>query len=206
MYMSVLDFPKAEYIASYGLASQLPKTERPEFVFSGRSNVGKSSLINKLCNRKKLARVSSTPGKTATINFYLVGKANLVDLPGYGYAKTSQSERRRWDELINGYFQKGRQIPLLLQLLDCRHAPSKDDVHMLEYLYHYHIPFVAVLTKADKCKPSQHEGIVNDFREFLAPYQCKDILLTSAEKGIGIAELAQAMENSLTENFENGQL
>ena len=196
--MSQMNFTKAEFVAAYGLSSQLPASERPEFVFSGRSNVGKSSLINKLCNRKKLARISATPGKTATINFYAVGEAFLVDLPGYGYAKTSASERRRWDELINGYFgyNGGRDLRLLVQLLDCRHPPSKDDVNMLEYLAHYKIPFVVALTKADKCKPSQYERIQKEFDEILSPYQCSKIILTSSEKGYGIDELKEVLKNA----------
>ena len=189
-----IDLSKAEFTISYGLASQLPPPERPEFVFSGRSNVGKSSLINKLCNRKKLARVSATPGKTATINFYGAGDVHLVDLPGYGYAKTSRSERRRWDELINGYFDQGRPVALLMQLLDCRHAPSKDDVGMLEYLTYHCIPFVATLTKADKFKPSQHDRIVAEFTEALKKYSCSGIYLASAEKGLGIEALAERMQ------------
>lgn len=192
--MGSLNFNQAEFTASYGLLKQIPSSEKPEFVFSGRSNVGKSSLINKLCNRKKLARISGTPGKTATINFYTAGDAYLVDLPGYGYAKIANTERRRWDELINGYFGASRDIRLLIQLLDCRHAPSKDDITMLEYLSHYNIPFVAALTKADKCKPSQHQRIIEEFTEYLEPYPCLGIYLTSAEKGTGIEELALRMQ------------
>lgn len=196
--MNQLDVTKAEFITSYGISSQLPSSKRPEIVFSGRSNVGKSSLINKLCNRKKLARVSSTPGKTATINFYQAGEVYLVDLPGYGYAKTSQAERRRWDVLINGYFSSERNIPLLVQLLDCRHAPSKDDLGMLEYLSYYKIPYVAALTKADKCKSSQHARIIAEFTEQLEPYNCSGVVLTSADKGTGIEELERVIQNALT--------
>ncbi len=200
--MPKLDFTKAEFATSVGNASQLQTQDRPEFVFAGRSNVGKSSLINKLANRKRLARISATPGKTATINFYTAGDVYLVDLPGYGYAKVSDAERKRWDRLIDGYFAAGREISLLLQLLDCRHAPSKDDVQMLEYLSHYHIPFVAVLTKADKVKPSQHAKIIAEFTDTLALYNCKGILLVSAEKGTGIPELAQCMREALPQEDE----
>ncbi|MDL2253959.1 ribosome biogenesis GTP-binding protein YihA/YsxC [Ruminococcaceae bacterium OttesenSCG-928-I18] len=192
--MSQLDVSKAEFKAAYGTSAQLPKAERPEIVFSGRSNVGKSSLINALCGRKKLARTSATPGKTATINFYEAGGVYLVDLPGYGYAKTSKGERRRWDELINGYFSGQRQLYLLVQLLDCRHEPSKDDRGMLDYLSYYKIPFIAALTKADKIKPSQHERILEDFSLILKPYHCREILLTSAEKKLGIETLKNHME------------
>lgn len=201
--MSMLDFSKAEFETSYGISSQLKASERPEFVFSGRSNVGKSSLINKLCNRKSLARVSGTPGKTATVNFYSVGDAYLVDLPGYGYAKTSNAERRRWDELINRYFAETRDLRLLVQLLDCRHAPSKDDINMLEYLEYYKIPFIAALTKADKIKPSQHAKTLEEFIEYLSSYGCHSVILTSAEKRTGIEELAEIMQSYcpvITEN------
>lgn len=195
--MTGFDPNKAAFKASYGISAQLPPCERPEIVFSGRSNVGKSSLINKLCNRKSLARISSTPGKTATINFYEAGGPYLVDLPGYGYAKTSQSERRRWDELINGYFSQEREIAILLLLLDCRHQPSKDDRVMLEYLDHYKIPFIAALTKADKEKPSQHQRIYDSFANLLAPYGCRSVVLTSAAKGQGIDELRAAIDAAL---------
>lgn len=187
------DFMRAEFNAAYGLSSQLPAPSLPEFVFAGRSNVGKSSLINKLCRRKKLARVSGTPGKTATINFYSAGEAFLVDLPGYGYAKTSQSERKRWDGLINGYFSGKRPIATLVQLLDCRHDPSKDDVRMLEYLQYYEIPFIVALTKADKLKPSQHAATLDTFTGLLAPYACNGVYLTSAEKGTGVEALEAAL-------------
>ena len=109
-----MNYNNCEFLASYGLSRQLPDSDRPEIVFSGRSNVGKSSLINKLCNRKNLARVSSTPGKTATINFYKADTAYFVDLPGYGYAKVSNADRERWDELINSYFEADRAVCLLI--------------------------------------------------------------------------------------------
>lgn len=199
-----MNYNKSEFQASYGLSSQLPPSDRPEFVFSGRSNVGKSSLINKLCSRKKLARVSATPGKTATINFYRVDNAYFVDLPGYGYAKVSNAERERWDELINSYFEQAREVSLLVQLLDSRHAPSADDRQMLEYLCYHHIPFVVALTKADKLKKSEQVACVADFEEICAPYGCKRVLLTSAESGQGMDELRALLEACLTEAAGDG--
>ena len=184
-----MNFQLSEFQASYGLSSQLPASDRPEFVFSGRSNVGKSSLINRLCQRKNLARVSATPGKTATINFYRVYTVYFVDLPGYGYAKVSNAERRRWDELINSYFEAERRTTLLVQLLDSRHAPSADDVQMLEYLQYHQIPFVAALTKADKLKKTQQQAAMAEFAALLESYGCQKVFLTSAEKGLGIEEL-----------------
>ena len=193
----MMNYNQADFKASYGLFSQLPDSDRPELVFSGRSNVGKSSLINKLCNRKKLARVSSTPGKTATINFYEVGDVYFVDLPGYGYARTSASERKRWDELINGYFESDRQRTVVVQLLDCRHAPSTDDMQMMEYLRYHQMPFVAALTKADKLKKSQLAATCDEFETICGPYGCQGVVLTSAENGYGIEELKTALESFL---------
>ena len=164
-----MNYNKADFIASYGISSQLPESDRPELSFSGRSNVGKSSLINKLCSRKNLARVSSTPGKTATINFYSVDDCYFVDLPGYGYAKVSNADRERWDDLINSYFEAPRHHTLLVQLLDCRHAPSADDEQMLRYLHYHQIPYVVALTKADKLKKSQLAKTLEDFAELLPP-------------------------------------
>ena len=180
-----MNYNNSEFLASYGLSRQLPDSDRPEIVFSGRSNVGKSSLINKLCNRKKLARVSATPGKTATINFYRVDTAYFVDLPGYGYAKVSNAERERWDDLINSYFEADRAVCLLVQLLDSRHAPSADDVQMLEYLHYHRIPFVAALTKGDKLKKSEIEPNLACIRETLALPEDVQLIPFSAEKGDG---------------------
>lgn len=194
-----MNYNKSEFQASYGLSSQLPASDRPEFVFSGRSNVGKSSLINKLCCRKKLARVSATPGKTATINFYRVDGVYFVDLPGYGYAKVSDAERQRWDDLINSYFEADRSLSLLVQLLDSRHAPSADDVQMMEYLRYHGIPFVAVLTKADKLKKSEQAAQLASFERLCAPYGCRKVFLTSAEKGQGIEELRACLDACLAE-------
>ena len=121
-----MKFQNATFEASYGLFSQIPEGELPELAFAGKSNVGKSSLINKLFNRKKLARVSAVPGKTATINFYDIdGKAKLVDLPGYGYAKVAKTEKERWSGLIEGYLASERDIALVFLLIDMRHAPGR---------------------------------------------------------------------------------
>lgn len=193
-----MNYNLSEFQASYGLSSQLPESDRPEFVFSGRSNVGKSSLINKLCNRKNLARVSATPGKTATINFYRVDTVYFVDLPGYGYAKVSNAERQRWDDLINSYFEADRNLTVLVQLLDSRHAPSADDRQMLEYLRYHGIPFVAALTKGDKLKKSQQAAALAEFEQLLAEYGCRKVFLTSAENGTGVAELRDYFASCLT--------
>ena len=193
-----MNYQKADFQASYGLSSQLPDSDRPEFVFSGRSNVGKSSLISKPCNRKNLARVSATPGKTATINFYTVDAAYFVDLPGYGYAKVSAADRQRWDQLINSYFDAARNCVLLVQLLDSRHAPSADDMQMLEYLRYRGIPFVAALTKADKLKKSEIIKKREEFAFLTKEFGCRQIILTSSETGLGIEELRAVFDGLLT--------
>ena len=161
----------AVFESAAGLSSQLPSSSVPEIVFSGRSNVGKSSLINRLAGRKSLARTSATPGKTATINFYRLDGARLVDLPGYGYARVSDSERRRWSELIEGYFNDDRDVRLVVQLLDIRHTPSKDDFQMLEYMVEREIPFIAVLTKADKLNKTERAQRLAAFEQELADYE-----------------------------------
>ena len=168
----------------------------------GRPNVGKSSLINKLCNRKNLARVSSTPGKTATINFYEVDNCYFVDLPGYGYAKVSNADRERWDDLINSYFEAPRHHTLLVQLIDCRHAPSADDLQMLKYLHYHQIPFVVALTKADKLKKSQLAKTQEDFEKVCLPYGCQKVVLTSGENGYGIPELQAVLNAAVAEEQE----
>ena len=121
-----MNYSKAEFKAAYGTFSQIPPSELPEIAFSGRSNVGKSSLINKLMGRKSLARVSAVPGKTITINFYSLEKLHIVDLPGYGYAKVAKNEKLRWAELIEGYLHDDRNLALVVQLIDFHHSPTAD--------------------------------------------------------------------------------
>ncbi|MBR5306472.1 MAG: YihA family ribosome biogenesis GTP-binding protein [Oscillospiraceae bacterium] len=189
----------AEYATSYGLQSQLPKGTKKEIVMSGRSNVGKSSLINKLCNRKNLARVSGEPGKTGTINFYTANDFYIVDLPGYGFAKVSDKERQRWDKLINSYFETGRGINLVVQLIDCRREPSSDDYTMLDYLTHHRIPFVIALTKGDKLNKTQQNAAVEQFKGYCEGFSYTDIILTSTLKNIGIESLSDTIESFLGE-------
>ena len=147
-----MNYNNAKFERSYGISAQLPDSVEPEIAFAGRSNVGKSSLLNKVFNRKSLARVSSVPGKTITINFYDVDGCKFVDLPGYGYAKISRDEKERFGELMEGYFQSGRNIKLVVQLVDMRHKPSQDDYGMIEFMKQMNIPFVIAMTKSDKLK------------------------------------------------------
>ena len=185
-------FDKAFFKAAYGTAANIEPPSCPEIVFSGRSNVGKSSLINKLLNRKALAKVSSTPGKTATVNFYDIDGAYLVDLPGYGYAKVSKSEQQRWADLMDGYFKQQRDIRLVVQLIDSRHAPTALDLQMLGFLADMELPFVIALTKTDKLKKSELEKRLSLLPSEIDIFdELPHIVLTSSEKGIGIDELRE---------------
>lgn len=161
----MVKFEAAVFEFAAGKLNQLPKSDVPEIVFSGKSNVGKSSLINKLLNRKALARVSATPGKTATINFYNIQGARLVDLPGYGYAKVSQAEKRRWAELVEGYLGSGRNIQCIVQIVDIRHRPTENDLQMIRFLMDAGFPFVVVATKADKLNKTQRQQQLAMFEE-----------------------------------------
>lgn len=153
-----MGFENAFFESASGTPEQLPKSDLPEFVFSGRSNVGKSSLINKILNRKSLARVSAKPGKTGTVNFYGLGFCRLVDLPGYGYARVSQQEKLRWAELVEGYFSSGRKIRHVFQIVDVRHEPTADDLQMVDFLRTGGIPFSVVATKSDKLSRTERES------------------------------------------------
>lgn len=160
-----MNFQNAAFAMACGKVSQLPAAERMEFAFLGRSNVGKSTLINKLAGRKALARVSAVPGKTATINFYSVDHVWFVDLPGYGYAKTSKTEQERLRKLIFGYLAADRDLRLAVQLIDMRHAPSADDIAMVNRLIDEEIPFIIVFTKADKLNVTERAKRMAAFAE-----------------------------------------
>ncbi|MBR5088152.1 MAG: YihA family ribosome biogenesis GTP-binding protein [Ruminiclostridium sp.] len=190
-----MNYNKAEFTASYGLFRQIPRSDRLEFAFSGHSNVGKSSLINKLLNRKSLARVSATPGKTSTINFFAVDSFYIVDLPGYGYAKVSQGEKKRWAELIEGYLHDERDLALVFQLIDFRHAPTADDIMMIDFLIDSGIPFVVVLTKADKLKPRERETRREAFRTEIPCFDDITVIEFSAETGEGVNEIRAIIDD-----------
>lgn len=186
-------FDKIEFAAAYGTSKQLPPSNQAEIVFSGRSNVGKSSLINKVFNRKNLARVSSVPGKTITVNFFKGDGVYFVDLPGYGYAKREQSEKKRWAELMEGYFHSDRNIPLVIQLIDMRHAPSADDMMMLNFLRETEIPFIIALTKCDKLNKGETEKRRAELAEELKDYEDIKKIEFSAVKGNGVEEIKAAI-------------
>ncbi len=197
-----MNFNKAEFEFAAGNASQLPESVIPEVVFSGRSNVGKSSLINKLVNRKALARVSATPGKTATINFFRVDKFHLVDLPGYGYAKVSKTEKQRWADLMEGYFTGERYYTLVVQIVDMRHSPSADDMNMIEYLYSHGFPFIIVLTKKDKLKKTQQIKRLEELSKELSAYSDIPLFPFSAVTGEGMEDIKAYIEKRVNEELE----
>jgi len=178
-----------DFEASYGTARQLPPSTLPEIAFAGRSNVGKSSLLNCLLRRKGLARVSGTPGKTVTVNFYTDGSVRLADLPGYGYAKRPQGEYRRFADLMEGYFKSGRNIALVVQLVDMRHPPTQDDRTMLAFLREMGLPFAVALTKRDKLRPMQYARRMEEIEGEFAEYGGVTKIPFSSVTGEGRAEL-----------------
>lgn len=192
-----MNFNTAKFLSSYGLSKQLPPSGRVEVAFAGRSNVGKSSAINKILNRKSLARVSAVPGKTATINFYAVGDdaegIHLVDLPGYGYAKVAKSEQYRWSELIEGYFAQERCLELVVLLVDGRHPPSKLDVQMADFLIDKAFPFLVLLTKMDKLNKTERTERLSAIRGELPCGDQITILPFSSETGEGTAEIREIL-------------
>lgn len=196
-----MNFNNVKFLTSYGKFSQIKKSERPEIAFSGRSNVGKSSLINKIMNRKQLARVSAVPGKTVTINFFELENIYIVDLPGYGYAKVAKTEKARWAELIEGYLADDRQLELVFQLVDFRHKPTADDIMMINFLIDSEIPFVVVLTKADKLskreRAERRQALMNEI-------PCADqitMIEASAETGEGMEEI-RGIITDIAESFD----
>jgi len=171
-----------------------PEPSLPEIAFAGRSNVGKSSLLNRLIHRKKFARVSNTPGRTREINFFKVNNAFiLVDLPGYGYARISKEQRAEWKPLIEGYLRKSPQLRGIVQLLDIRHDPTNDDQQMLDFLGELGVPTVVVLTKTDKLTPAQCTKQVADISAMLG-LDSDQVIPFSATTGNGRDELAEAIE------------
>ena len=189
-----MNFNKAEFFTSYGSFKQIPKSTKTEIAFAGRSNVGKSSLINKIFNRKSLARVSAVPGKTATINFYALENVHFVDLPGYGYAKVAKSEKERWGELIEGYLGDDRELALVFQLVDFRHPPTKDDIMMINYLIDSELPFVVVLTKADKLSKKQRSERREALMTELPCAEDITVVEFSAQTGEGVDEIRAIIE------------
>lgn len=166
---------------------QHPATDLPEIAFAGRSNVGKSSLINKMLNRKKLARVSASPGKTATINFYNIDQRLIfVDLPGYGFAKVSKQERERWGRMIEEYLNGREQLLRVVLLVDMRHKPTADDVMMYNWILDSGFKPFVIATKKDKVKPSQREDALRLIKDTLGE---ENVIPFSSEKGDGVDQV-----------------
>ncbi len=201
-----MEVTSAKYNISSALVTQCPKPDRPEYAFIGRSNVGKSSLINLLTKQKNLAKTSGTPGKTQLINHFDIESSGalkgpkekwyLVDLPGYGYAKRSISDRNRWEQMIDGYLRKRENLMQVFVLIDSRHTPQKNDLEFVNQLDHWEIPFSLVFTKSDKEKPGvvarNVQAFMDKLREtwqFLPRH-----FVTSAEKKIGREEILALLQ------------
>ncbi len=202
-----MEIKSAKYLISSALVIQCPKPDRPEYAFIGRSNVGKSSLINMVTKQKNLAKTSATPGKTQLINHFEIESSSsdkgpkqkwfLVDLPGYGYAKRSITDRKRWEEMINGYLRKRENLVQVFVLIDARHSPQKNDLEFVSQLDHWKVNFSLVFTKADKEKPAVVERNVKSFLDklretwqFLPRH-----FVTSAEKHLGREEILKFIDD-----------
>ncbi|MBM6953901.1 ribosome biogenesis GTP-binding protein YihA/YsxC [Enorma phocaeensis] len=190
-----INYQLVHFVASYGKASQIPPSTCPEVSFVGRSNVGKSSIMNKIFNRKGLVKVSATPGKTANVNFFEADGVHFIDLPGYGFAKRSKAERDRWAKLIGDFFNLERSFNLVVSLVDIRHDPSALDHQMIEFLQEGGYPFVVALTKADKLSRSQQGRQLATIRKQL-DVAADDIIVTSSESGLGIDKLKARIEQA----------
>ena len=182
----------AEFMVSNTRVDHCPKSKLPEYAFIGRSNVGKSSLINMLCNRKRLAKTSSRPGKTKLINHFLINnKWHLVDLPGYGYARASKTQKKTFQKFITDYFNKRKELVSAFLLIDIRHEPQPTDLDFMRWLGENYIPFTIVFTKADKIKEREIEKKVSDYLEKLKEdwESLPKYFITSSEKRLGRDEL-----------------
>lgn len=190
-----------DFIVGVANLQQLPKTNLPEIIFIGRSNVGKSSLLNKLCNRKSIARVSSTPGKTRELNYYQINKdMYFVDLPGYGYAKVAEHVKAGWTQLIEEFFHTRKQIALAIQIVDARLGPTELDSTMMGWLDFYKVPFLLVLTKADKLPKNKLITQINTTTSELSKYKyLSGIQPFSAVSGDGRIELLKTVERHIGE-------
>ena len=193
-----MNYNNAQFEKAFGKFEQLEQSDLPEICFCGRSNVGKSSLINKVLGRKSIARVSSKPGKTITINFYKVDNIRLVDLPGYGYAKVNDAEKMRWSELMEGYFKSNRNIKMVFQLIDMRHPATDFDIWMLDFLTQMGYPYTVVLTKSDKLNKTETQTRLSLIKEELGEYADGiQIIPFSAQNNDGVEKLREVIKNCL---------
>lgn len=195
-----MNYQLVKFEAAYGTSAQIPPSAGPEISFVGRSNVGKSSLMNKIFGRKALVKVSSTPGKTSTVNFFTLENVRFVDLPGYGYAKVAKAEKGRWSELIEGYFAQERRFALIVSLIDIRHPASKDDMRMISFLEEKGLPYIVAFTKADKLSKAQQQRQVVAISKQLASAGANPIVVsTSSETGQGIEDLRALIEDAIAQ-------
>jgi len=189
---------QAEFIISAVGPGQYPEDALPEIALAGRSNVGKSSLINRLLNRKNLARTSSQPGKTQTLNYYLINQFfYFVDVPGYGYAKVSRTERAAWGKFVERYMTRRDPLRLVMLIIDIRHEPSRDDQAMYDWLKHYGVPIVVIATKADKIPKGKWAKHLKDVREILGMPKDDKVILFSSETGLGADELWALIDDTV---------
>ena len=200
-----MNYNNVVFESSFGKASQLTQSDLVEIAFAGRSNVGKSSLINKIFNRRNLARVSAVPGKTATINFFRLENVRFADLPGYGYAKVAQAEKQRWSDLIETYFNSDRRIELVFQLIDMRHPPTKDDLMMVDFLIQNEFPFVIVLTKKDKLSKKQQEERMAALMQEIPFADQIHMIPFSAVKGDGVEQLRAIIDEIAQDDAEQAR-
>lgn len=200
-----MQFQNATFAASYGTFSQIPKESHMEVAFAGRSNVGKSTLINKIFQKKSLARVSSVPGKTATINFYRLDPLTVVDLPGYGYAKVAKSEKERWSGLISNYLASDRDLRLIFLLIDIRHAPSKLDLQMIDFLVESELPFLIVLTKADKLNKTERTARMQAFKTEIPYFSQIHVIPFSAVTREGVTEIQTILEEIVSDSEDEDE-
>ena len=202
----MLNIKKAEFVSSFVDIKSLPQDKLPEIALVGRSNVGKSSLINRLVNRKNLAKSSSTPGKTRMLNYYMINDTwYMVDLPGYGFARVSKAEREKWGKMIEKYLSSREQLRGVIQLLDIRHAPSANNILMKEWLEHYELPILLVATKTDKVSRNEKQKNLDVIRKSLLLSPEQKPILFSAQSGEGADEVKAALAEILNppEDLEN---
>lgn len=193
-----MNYNNAQFEKAFAKFEQLEQSDLPEICFCGRSNVGKSSLINKVLGRKSIARVSSKPGKTITINFYKVDNIRLVDLPGYGYAKVNFAEKERWSELMEGYFKSQRNIKMVFQLIDMRHPATEFDLWMLDFLSQMGYPYTVVLTKSDKLNKTETANRLSLINDELGDFaQDVQIIPFSVQNNNDAIKLREIIENAI---------
>ena len=199
-----MNFSKAEFILSAVEPSKFLRDGLPQIAFAGRSNVGKSSVINRLLGRKNFAHVGATPGKTSQVNYFkLDGAAYLVDLPGYGYAKVSASEKLRWAELVEGYLNAGRNIRLVVQIVDFRHMPTQDDLHMIDFLVQAGLPFLIAATKSDKLNKTQRTQQLDAYCTLFEDLPDTLLIPFSAVNGEGVEEIRRQIELACMDSVQD---